>query len=390
MIPTIVKNYEDEEGLHFVLKDVHLSVANALRRTILSDIPTLVIRTENQKINQCTILNNTTRFHNEIVKQRISCIPIHTKDLDNFPKKYRLVINVKNEKQHEMRWVTCHDFQIQDKQNDQFIDNTELEKLFPIDPITNKPIDFLRLRPNMGPTIPGEHINLTADFSVATAKDNGMFNVVSKCAFHNSIDVDIRENLWSIQLQGLKDEGRSEEEIEFERNNFLNLDAYRCFKVNDKGEPNEFDFIVKTIGVYDNKEIVYNACKILEKWFHQFVHDVQSQIVPSHESIESRDLGYTSVTVSSIENSYDIILENEDYTIGYLLEHYLFTLFYENKDNDELTYVGFKKYHPHDSYSVIRMAFKKKETAQLLCSSYLVIAAKEIAKTIESVKNKFQ
>jgi hypothetical protein len=36
------------------------------------------------------------------------------------------------------------------------------------------------------------------------------------------------------------------------------------------------------------------------------------------------------------------------------------------------------------------MAFKKKETAQLLCSSYLVIAAKEIAKTIESVKNKFQ
>ena len=66
---SLVKNYEDEEGLHFILKDIHVSVANAIRRTILSDIPVVVIRTETSDINQCQITINTSRFHNEIVKQ---------------------------------------------------------------------------------------------------------------------------------------------------------------------------------------------------------------------------------------------------------------------------------------------------------------------------------
>jgi DNA-directed RNA polymerase alpha subunit len=86
--PTKEKDYEENGELHFILKDIHVSLANAIRRTILSDIPVIVIRTENSLINQCTILSNTTRFHNEIVKQRLSCIPIITQDLEKFPEKY--------------------------------------------------------------------------------------------------------------------------------------------------------------------------------------------------------------------------------------------------------------------------------------------------------------
>ena len=86
----ISKDYEDEEGLHFVLKDVHVSVANAIRRTVLSDIPVVCIRTETSDINKCKITANTSRFHNEIVKQRLSCIPIMTKELTEFPNKYRM------------------------------------------------------------------------------------------------------------------------------------------------------------------------------------------------------------------------------------------------------------------------------------------------------------
>ena len=54
-------------------------------------------------------------------------------------------------------------------------------------------------------------------------------------------------------------------------------------------------------------------------------------------------------------NSYDIILENEDYTIGKVLEYFLYTRFYETKT---LTFCGFKKMHPHDSQSIIRVAYK--------------------------------
>ena len=388
MIPVLVNDFEDEQGLHFVIKDIPLAVANAIRRTILSDIPTLVIRTENSKINQCTVHANTSRFHNEIVKQRLSCIPIHSKELETFPLKYRLIVNVKNDSVHELRWVTTKDFKIHDKQTEQFMDELEVQKLFPVDTLSNQPIDFLRLRPGIGSTVQGEQIHLVADFSVSNAKENGMFNVVSKCAFSNVVDVDVREKVWAVQLQTLKDENRTAEEIEFERKNYLNLDAYRCFKTDEHGEPNEFDFLVKTVGIYTNYEILFMACEIVEKRFHQFIHEVQSQVVPIHESKDSPDLGYTTVTVSSIENSFDIILEGEDYTFGYLLEHYLHLMFYSDESNEELVYIGFKKYHPHDTFSVIRMAFKTQSTAALLSKQYLIQACTEITKVMETLKEK--
>jgi DNA-directed RNA polymerase subunit L len=55
-----------------------------------------------------------------------------------------------------------------------------------------------------------------------------------------------------------------------------------------------------------------------------------------------------------MSNSYDIILENEDYTIGKVLEYFMYTKYYETKI---LTYCGFKKMHPHDSQSIIRVAY---------------------------------
>ena len=96
---SLVKNYEDEDGLHFTIKDVHVSFANAIRRTIISDIPIVVIRTETSEINTCKIEANTSRFHNEIVKQRLSTIPIHVKGniVERFIKSYSLVVHVKNE-----------------------------------------------------------------------------------------------------------------------------------------------------------------------------------------------------------------------------------------------------------------------------------------------------
>ena len=390
---SLVKNYEDEEGLHFTLKDVHVSVVNAIRRTILSDIPVIAIRTENSEINKCTILQNTSRFHNEIVKQRLSCIPIHFSDVKEFPTfaaKYRLVIDVKNENIHELRWVTTDDFQIQDKDSEQFIDKTEMLKLFPHDVVSNQPIDFLRLRPPMGSNTHGEAIKLNAEFSISNAKENGMFNVVSKCAFHNVIDAEKREEAWSSQLQILKDENHSEEEIDFSRKNFDCLDAQRCFKTDENGEANEFEFIVKTIGIYSNYKIVYYACDILAQKCRRFIEDIQSNIIPIHASTQSRDLGYTSVTVSSIENSLDVILEEEDFTLGYLLEHYLYTMFYMDKElENEMTFVGFKKYHPHDKYSVIRMAFTDVGTAALQTKQHLVQAATEAATKFEGIKKLF-
>jgi DNA-directed RNA polymerase subunit L len=57
-----------------------------------------------------------------------------------------------------------------------------------------------------------------------------------------------------------------------------------------------------------------------------------------------------------MQNSFDIILENEDYTIGKVIEYFLLKKFWETRT---LTFCGFKMMHPHDSYSIIRVAYKE-------------------------------
>ena len=105
-----------------------------------------------------------------------------------------------------------------------------------------------------------------------------------------------------------------------------------------------FDFIVESVGVYTNHEIVDKSCEILIKKLDE------------QETLIEKDELEIKKAENTMENSYDIILENEDYTIGKVLEYFLYSTFYET---NVLTYCGFKMLHPHDSYSLIRVAYKE-------------------------------
>jgi len=184
----MLKNFsEDQDVLRFTLHNVEVCFANAIRRTILSDIPCVTIRTENHEINQCNIKINTSRLHNEILKQRLSCIPIHSTRLrDNesekaLPENYSLVVDVENTTDNIL-FVTTEDFRLRDNSDGTVLSKEETDKLFPglfpKNTLTQSYIDFARLRPKVGNDIKGEHLSLVADFSVASAKDDSMFNVV--------------------------------------------------------------------------------------------------------------------------------------------------------------------------------------------------------------------
>ena len=100
---------------------------------------------------------------------------------------------------------------------------------------------------------------------------------------------------------------------------------------------------IQSIGVYTNYELVDKACEILIKK----LDDIDTLIEKDELKIDK--------AMNTMSNSFDIILENEDYTIGKVLEYFLYTKFYETKT---LTFCGFKKMHPHDNYSIIRVAYK--------------------------------
>ena len=71
MNPTIEaqskKNDDHFNILKFTMSGINVSLMNALRRTILSDIPTVVFKTAPYEENKATIIANTSRLNNEIL-----------------------------------------------------------------------------------------------------------------------------------------------------------------------------------------------------------------------------------------------------------------------------------------------------------------------------------
>jgi DNA-directed RNA polymerase subunit L len=91
-----------------------------------------------------------------------------------------------------------------------------------------------------------------------------------------------------------------------------------------------------------------------------------------------------STSPSTVAYSFDITLENEDYTMGKVIEYILYETYY--MEEKTLTYCGFKKLHPHDTNSMIRIAYANKtdkngvrENLRAAC----VIAANTFKKLME-------
>ena len=146
MNPELTQVSEENNQYRFTMKGLNVSLANALRRTIIADIQTTIIYTDTNKDNQCNIQINTSRLHNEILKQRLSCIPIHEPDVTVLPGNYILELDIKNDTDNIM-WVTTEHFKIKNKTNGKYVTENEQRRIFPANPKTNHYVLFARLRP---------------------------------------------------------------------------------------------------------------------------------------------------------------------------------------------------------------------------------------------------
>jgi len=336
-----ISNLKEEDGiLTFTLYNTDVSYANAIRRTILSDIPIVIFKTSPYGENTSTITVNTSRLNNEIIKQRLSCIPICITDPSINLSNYLLVLDVENNTD-TMFIVTTKDFKIKDLSTDKFLDEGAVKKIFPpfIPPTGHGEyyIDFLKLRPKFSEEIPGEQIKLTCKFSVGTARDDSMFNVTGTCSYGCTPNPEKMTEQLEIRKQKWKDDGKNEADIRFESANWKLLEGLRYVKAKS------FDFIIQSVGIYENTDIVIKSCELLITKLQHFTELLEQDEIKINQSD------------NTLENCYDVILENEDYTLGNILNYELYTVFYV--DLKILNYVGFKKLHPHDNYSIVRIAF---------------------------------
>jgi DNA-directed RNA polymerase II subunit RPB3 len=337
IIPSVSNKNEDNGVLKFTLSNVNVSFANAIRRIILSEIPCIVFKTTPYEENKCIIYTNTSRLNNEIIKQRLSCIPIHIDDLAFPINDYVLEVNEKNDTD-TIKIITTGDFKIKNIKTEKYLSREAVNKIFPSDNLSNDYIDFVRLRPKLSDDIDGEQLFLECALSITNAKENGMFNVVSCSTYSNTLDPFENKKVWDEKEKQLRQEGQTIEEIEYLKKDWNSLQAYRYFK------PNSFDFMIETVGVFENETIVIKACNIMIQKIETF----KQNILERYETIifENEDV--------VIENCYDIKLENEDYTLGKVIEYMLYKD--EYLEAGHLSFCAFRKPHPHINESFIRIA----------------------------------
>jgi DNA-directed RNA polymerase subunit L len=298
----------DDNILHFTLKNANVCIANALRRTIIGNIRSVVMSKED-----CNITTNTSRFNNEIIKQRLACIPICLTPDDDHIKTFTLHLTKTNNTSHVV-FVTSEDFKVIEngKESD--------KKLFIPDDITGQYIDIIRLRPKLGLAV--ESITLSATLSITTGSQNGTSNL-GNCYYRFTVNHELANREW--MKKGIDDKN--------DKKDWDLLQAKR-FTV-----PDSYDFSVESYEthIYSPEQLVKIGCKTLQYDLNTF---------------KSAEFDFQK-SENTLENCVDILLYNCDYTIGKLLEYYIFT----TKFPATIKYISFLKNHPHDKHGVLRLQY---------------------------------
>ena len=304
----MISNVSNLNGtLTFRVTEVDASIANALRRCILSDIETLVFR-------DITFTKNTSSFTNEVLKERIACVPIHSRDTKLIGEK--VTLHFKNEGA-EPCFATSDDLHIDGKPANLFnrfkIDDEEF------------PLELVRLRPSIG-LAPGEEVEMNCVIGTGTAGESGQFSVASKCSYGMTQDHAASDAAFVSSTES--------------RENWSRLDARR-YVVKDS-----FDFIIQSTGAYTNKDLVQKACEVL---IHG-LHSLQVVVKPA---------------TSTMANCHDVIMLGQDYTLGKAME-------YAVLKQEGVAYATFSKPHPHDKDGVLRITADEVELRVVRAKVHLI------------------
>jgi DNA-directed RNA polymerase subunit L len=373
---------ETDTVIKFTLSGLNVSLANAVRRTIQDNIPVYAFN-----IDSCKVDINTGRLHNEILKHRLQCIPIHAKVIvddwlfdradNNIFEKYVMELDVQNTSEQTI-YVTTADFKIKNKTTGRQLTESEMDRLFPKDKLTNSNIIFSRLRPKISDTIPGEHLKLSCEFTISTAADNSAFTAVCCSVYGNTVDPETVNKAWESAESKFREDAtkRGEsvipEELAFQKKNFYLLDSQRQY-IKDS-----FDFNIESVGIYEPRELCKNACSILKYQFDKLAEDIEIR----------DDLIHKSET--SMENSFDFILEHGDYTIGKVLEYTIYEKLFVAKGGEPLVqFCGFKKMHPHDDHSIIRVSYISKEAEKNWFKNHLIESCMDASALFKALYTKF-
>jgi DNA-directed RNA polymerase subunit L len=310
-------------------KNVPIAFVNGLRRILLAEIPTVVIR-------DVQILDNSTKMIHEMLKHRVEMLPINVRPEE--------AVTIRDTR-IELRYlppatpdltrkgpaeITTDDFAIQGPRKDVFLKDRDLDA----------PLFFMTLQPS-------ESIHVKATLGVETMGASQ----VCVSTFKNHIDPDLakldKDSYVAVA-------GDDENERAMRAKIFDNYEIQRSYARDEEGRPYWFDFTVESIGVIPAKDLLKQAAQIFK-----------AKIETWCENPILREEG----------NWYSIETEADGHTIGALAQSLLYSGGLLKVD-----YVSYRIVHPLLPKMIVRFSSKAepekiiaqfKKQAVDLCESIL-------------------
>jgi DNA-directed RNA polymerase subunit L len=285
-------------------KNVPVAFVNGLRRILLSEIPTVVVR-------DVQILDNSTKMIHEMLKHRVEMLPINVR-----PEEAAVIRDTKI----ELRYlppatpdltrktaveITSDDFAIDGPRPGIILKDRDLDE----------PLYFMRLQPT-------ESIHVKASLAVEMKGTSQ----VCVATFKNHIDEEIAK---LDKDTFVAPAGDDDNERAMLAKIFDNYEIQRSYARDDEGRPYWFDFAVESIGVTPAKDLLKQAAMIFKKKIETWC-----------ENPIQREEG----------DWYSIETEEEGHTIGALAQILIY--------NQKVNYVSYRIVHPLLPKMIVRFCSK--------------------------------
>ena len=304
------------------LRNFPVSFVNGLRRIIIGNIPTVVVR-------DIKILENTTQLPHEMLKHRMEMLPIKVAPTDSTTiKDAKIVIRILPETdKSDTRNITTDDFVISSTNPNIIMKDRDLDT----------PLLFLRVRK-------GESVHIEARLALENEQVSQVCNVSSG---------------WHIDPELAKEARKAFIEAGNDVRIFDNSLVQRYYSRNESGRPNWFDFTVESVGVLNSKDILAMGVNILRNQVNTYIKDALDNIQRESD-----------------ENTYSILLDQGGHTIGYLMQEVIY-------GDSNVNFVSYDILHPLKKTMLLRFNTAKKpesilKTAKDVIEEYCSVVEKSI------------
>jgi DNA-directed RNA polymerase subunit L len=343
----------------FDIHGVDLAVVNALRRCIMTEVPTAAFRFDAAGPAQpqgIRILANTSVLHNEFVGHRVSLVPLgfDENQLETFdPTHWRFVLKAKNGSMADVLDVTTADFEVFD-QTGARVKQEVRNAILPPCSVTGNHILLLRLKPSSLGDGNGDEVHMECTPSMGVGRDHARWSPVSMCFFRHKVDQEEAASVLrkKIEAANAAREAQSQaeltsSEVESLTAQFMTLDAHRCYYKDEHGEPKAFEFRIESVTRLRPAYLFYKAFRVLLKKLEVITAAIEGQ----------GDTGGKVELVSypNMDDFYHFLIRGEDHTIGNLLQGLLYKRWVRDGLAREVSYIGYYQPHPLESHIIVKI-----------------------------------